>query len=78
MFLFTDAIIKGNPIKVFNNGNLERDFTFIDDVVDGIVKIVASGINLKSNYRLYNFGYFKPVKLLNFINEIEKQLGLKA
>lgn len=78
MFLFTDAIIKGKPIKVFNNGNLERDFTFIDDIVDGIVKIVADGKNQKTNYRLYNIGNGKPVKLLDFIKEIEKQLGIKA
>jgi len=78
MFLFTDAISNGNPIKVFNNGNLERDFTFIDDIVDGVVKIVTNGENQISNYSLYNIGNSKPVKLLDFINEIEKQLGLKA
>ncbi len=78
MFLFTDAIAKGNPIKVFNNGNLERDFTFIDDIVDGVMSIVIKGENQKSNYRLYNIGNSKPVKLLDFTTEIEDQLGLKA
>ena len=78
MFLFTDAIVKGKPIKVFNNGNLERDFTFIDDIVDGIVKLVTQGKNQNSNYGLYNIGNSKPVKLLDFINEIEKQLGIEA
>jgi len=78
MFLFTDAITKGKPIKVFNNGNLERDFTFIDDIVDGVMSIVANGENQKSNYSLYNIGNSKPVKLLDFITEIENQLDLKA
>lgn len=78
MFLFTNAILNGKPIKVFNNGNLERDFTFIDDIVDGVIKIVTSDENQKTNYSLYNIGNSKPVKLLDFINEIEKQLGLNA
>ncbi|WP_026838062.1 NAD-dependent epimerase [Gillisia sp. JM1] len=78
MFLFTDAIIKGKPIKVFNNGNLERDFTFIDDIVDGVIKIVTSDKDQKSNYSLYNIGNSKPVKLLDFIDEIEKQLNIIA
>ncbi|RKS50618.1 UDP-glucuronate 4-epimerase [Gillisia mitskevichiae] len=78
MFLFTDAIIKGKPIKVFNNGNLERDFTFIDDIVDGVLKIVTNPENQKPNYSLYNIGNSKPVKILDFIDEIEKQLGLEA
>lgn len=78
MFLFTDAISKGKSIKVFNNGNLERDFTFIDDIVDGVMKIVTNGENQKSNYNLYNIGNSKPVKLLDFITEIEDQLGVKA
>ncbi|TXD92877.1 NAD-dependent epimerase [Gillisia hiemivivida] len=78
MFLFTDAIIKGKPIKVFNNGNLERDFTFIDDIVDGVIKIVTNSKDQNTNYSLYNIGNSKPVKLLDFIDEIEKQLDLKA
>lgn len=79
MFLFTDAIIKGQPIKVFNNGDLERDFTYIDDIVEGIVKIVNPvKENRSGKYFLYNIGNSKPVKLLNFIEEIEHQLGVKA
>jgi len=78
MFLFTDAIIKGKPIKVFNNGNLERDFTFVDDIVDGVISIVKNGENQKSNYSLYNIGNSKPVKLLDFIEEIEEQLNINA
>ncbi|MCC8358769.1 NAD-dependent epimerase [Salinimicrobium sediminilitoris] len=76
MFLFTDAISKGKPIKVFNNGDLERDFTFVDDIVEGMVRIIEKEIiNKNENYSLYNIGNSKPVKLLDFINEIEKQLG---
>ncbi len=75
MFLFTDAIIKGKPIKVFNGGNLERDFTYVDDIVDGVVAIITKSENQKTNYSLYNIGNSKPVKLLDFILEIEKQTG---
>lgn len=77
MFLFTDAIIKGKPIKVFNYGDLERDFTYIDDITDGVIKILDD-TSKKDLYSLYNIGNSKPVKLLEFINEIEKQLGVKA
>ena len=79
MFLFTDAIIKGKPIKVFNNGDLERDFTYVDDIVEGVVKIlrpIKENYNIK--YSLYNIGNSKPVKLMDFIEEIEKQAGVKA
>lgn len=79
MFLFTDAIAKGKPIKVFNEGNLERDFTYIDDIIEGLVRVI--GENNQDNlgkYRLYNIGNSKPVKLMDFINEIEKQLNVSA
>lgn len=76
MFLFTDAIINERTIKVFNNGEQERDFTYIDDIVDGVSKIVKE--EEPSGYKLYNIGNSKPVNLLAFINEIENQLGLKA
>ncbi|MDX1471151.1 MAG: NAD-dependent epimerase/dehydratase family protein, partial [Flavobacteriaceae bacterium] len=76
MFLFTDAIIKGKPIKVFNNGDQERDFTFIDDIVKGVTKIVDKQAN--KGHSLYNIGNSKPVNLLEFIKEIEKNLGVPA
>ncbi|SKB37056.1 UDP-glucuronate 4-epimerase [Salegentibacter holothuriorum] len=76
MFLFTDAIINENPIKVFNNGNQERDFTYIDDIVAGVVKIVDAKNN--KGYSLYNIGNSKPVRLMDFIEEIEEQLGTEA
>lgn len=76
MFLFTDAIIKGRPIKVFNRGNQERDFTYITDIIEGVLKVINQ--EPKQKYSLYNIGNSKPVKLMGFINEIEKQLELKA
>ena len=79
MFLFTDAIIKGRPIKVFNHGDLERDFTYIDDIINGIMKIVRSqSASRQENYSLYNIGNSKPVKLMDFIEEIEEQLEKQA
>ena len=79
MFLFTDAIIHNKPIKVFNNGDLERDFTYIDDIVEGVFKIIDNDISEKSsNYSLYNIGNSKPVKLMDFITEIEKKIGVTS
>jgi UDP-glucuronate 4-epimerase len=77
MFLFTDAIIKGKPIKVFNNGNLERDFTYVSDIIEGIHQVVDKKNN-RGNYSLYNIGNSEPVRLLEFIEQIEDQLGKKA
>lgn len=77
MFLFTDAIIKGRSIKVFNNGNLERDFTYIDDIVEGVFKVIEE-TKPEKNSSLYNIGNSSPVKLTDFIKEIEKNLGVTA
>lgn len=79
MFLFTDAIINERPIKVFNHGDLERDFTYIDDIINGIMKIVEhESASVQKNYSLYNIGNSKPVKLMDFIEEIEEQLERPA
>jgi len=79
MFLFTDAISNDLPIKVFNHGNLERDFTYIDDIVAGIMKITnKEKIENDKKYSLYNIGNSKPVRLFDFITEIEKNLGKSA
>ena len=82
MFLFTDAMIKGQPIKVFNNGDMERDFTYIDDIVEGVVCIIekstAERIANKELYKLYNIGNNQSVKLLDFIEAIETSLGITA
>jgi len=77
MFLFTDAILNNKPIKVFNNGELYRDFTYIDDVVQGVVATLTN-TEFTKKYALYNIGNSKPVKLLDFIEEIEKCTGKKA
>ncbi|MFS4455768.1 NAD-dependent epimerase [Maribacter sp. 2304DJ31-5] len=82
MFLFADAMLKGNPIKVFNNGNMERDFTYIDDIVEGVVRIIEKNnqkrIENKELYKLYNIGNNNSVKLLDFIETIEENLGITA
>jgi len=77
MFLFTDAILNNKPIKVFNEGNLSRDFTYIDDIIQGVLLLLENE-TIKEKYQLYNIGNSKPVKLLDFIEEIEKATNLKA
>ncbi|WP_142786037.1 NAD-dependent epimerase [Changchengzhania lutea] len=82
MFLFTDAIINKKPIKVFNHGDMERDFTYIDDIVEGILRIIEKPIverkENKDYYKLYNIGNNNSVKLLDFIKEIENSLEVNA
>ena len=68
-WLFTEAIINGHSIKVFNNGEMERDFTYIDDIVEGVIGVLK-GISEK-NYRIFNIGNSKSIKLEEFINSIE-------
>ncbi|MEM8937758.1 MAG: NAD-dependent epimerase/dehydratase family protein [Bacteroidota bacterium] len=78
MFLFTKAILNGEPIKIFNNGKLMRDFTYVDDVANGVVYVIEGNTTERNNYKLYNIGNGKPIPLLDFINAIEEELGLKA
>ena len=78
MFLFTDAIINNKPIKVFNNGNLSRDFTYIDDIVGGVVNTLLKESKNSSLYKLYNIGNGKPVQLLDFIKSLEEVLNITA
>lgn len=93
LFLFTKAISEGKPIQVFNNGEMERDFTYIDDIVDGIFRILTgepphgnaswSGkepdpSSSPAPYKIYNIGNNKPVKLMDFISAIEENIGKKA
>lgn len=82
MFLFTKAIINNQPIKVFNNGDLERDFTYIDDIVTGVIHILedhyTDSYSTNEPYHLYNIGNSKSVRLLDFIETIEVSLGKKA
>ena len=78
MFLFTDAIINNKPIKVFNNGDLSRDFTFIKDIIDGLINTLLCDSKDSSIYKLYNIGNSRPVYLNDFIDLIEKKLFVKA
>jgi len=82
MFLFTDAIINGRPIKVFNNGEMERDFTYVDDIAEGVVRIISTDVQNRLQgeglFKLYNIGNNKSIKLLDFIKAIEKSLGVTA
>tara|TARA_B110000003_G_scaffold84494_1_gene86495 strand:- start:12026 stop:13063 length:1038 start_codon:yes stop_codon:yes gene_type:complete len=81
-FLFVDAIVRGKPINVFNNGRMERDFTYITDIVEGILKIITGSLETRKRtnqyYKVYNIGNNKPIKLLDFINEIEINLNKKS
>ena len=74
-FLFTKAIMEGNPIKIFNQGNLYRDFTYVDDIVEGIAKVLHGIPGQQPPYKIYNIGNSSPVKLMDFIETIEKALG---
>lgn len=90
--LFADAITSGRPIKVFNQGDMSRDFTFIDDIVEGIIRVADKVPQIQSDwtveqgtpatssapYRVYNIGNGSPVRLLDFISELEVALGQKA
>lgn len=78
LFLFTEAILKDQPIKVFNHGKMERDFTYIDDIVEGVVRVMEKDISQQLPYHIYNIGNNKSVKLMDFIREIENNLGKVA
>ncbi len=74
LFLFTDAILKGRPIDVYNYGKMRRDFTYISDVVDGTV----TAMHRPFDYAIFNLGNSHPVELMDFIGILEKELGKKA
>jgi len=92
LFLFTDAILKGRPIQVFNHGHMQRDFTYIDDIVEGVVRVMGrlpepnpawSGDrpdpgSSYAPYKVYNIGNNQPVELNHFIETIEGVLGIEA
>nr|WP_199304031.1 NAD-dependent epimerase [Nodosilinea sp. FACHB-131] len=85
-FKFVEAILGDRPIQVFNQGQMKRDFTYIDDVVEGVVRVMThiptSSTDLSSDsqapYKIYNIGNHQPVELLRFIQVIESALGKKA
>ena len=80
-FIFTKAIIEGKPINVYNSGNMKRDFTYIDDIVEGIIRLMNM-LNQRStditNSAVYNIGNGNPVPLMDFIHTLENELGKKA
>ncbi len=92
LFLFTKAILEDKPIDVFNHGEMKRDFTYVDDIVEGITRVVDnppagkkdwSGAKpdpscSKAPYKIYNIGNSSPVKLMDFIEAIEKAIGKTA
>ncbi|MFB3161032.1 NAD-dependent epimerase [Neobacillus sp. 179-J 1A1 HS] len=88
-YSFTKDIIEGNPIKVYNNGDMRRDFTYIDDIVEGIVKLLDHPPEPNPNrdldpstshapYKIYNIGNNSPVRLMDFIQTLENLIGKKA
>lgn len=81
LFKFTENIVNNKKIEVFNNGNHIRDFTYIDDIIDGIIKLVNKIINSKDKSifnKIYNLGNGNPQKLIKYIDIIEKELGKKS
>lgn len=76
--LFTKAILAGEPIKVFNNGNLSRDFTYIDDIIEGVVRVIDHAPVCEIPAEIYNIGYGHPMPLMDFIHMLEEKLGRKA
>lgn len=77
-FKFAERIERGQEIEVYNNGQMKRDFTYIDDVTEGIEKVLTASYTDKPKYRIYNIGRGKPENLMDFIHLIEKGLGKKA
>ena len=93
LFLFTDKIVKGEEIQIFNNGDMQRDFTYIDDIVENLYRLTELPAPTKNNdwsgadpdpgssycpYKIYNIGNSAPVELMRFVELIEKNLGIKA
>jgi UDP-glucuronate 4-epimerase len=91
-FLFTRAILEGRPIDIFNRGKMQRDFTYIDDIIEGLIRVLDKVPTPNPNwsgdepdtatsyapYRIYNIGNNKPMELMRFIKIIEKTIGQKA
>ena len=75
-YLFTTAITKGLPLKVFNKGEMLRDFTYIDDIIEAVFRMVT--YPQKSNYEIYNIGHSEPVVVNDFIRILEEKIGKKA
>ncbi len=92
MFLFTKAILSGEPIKIFNNGNMIRDFTYIDDIIESLVRVILKKATPEKSfnssepnpafssapYRLFNIGNSKPISLIKYIEAIEDKLNMRS
>jgi len=79
--LFTGAILRGEPIDIFNQGKMQRDFTYIDDIVEGVPKVFDGPPKADENgpaYRFYNIGNDQPERLGHFVETLEKSLGVEA
>lgn len=85
-YKFTKAILDGKPIDVYNNGEMKRDFTYIDDIIEGVVRVInkipepykSEGTRVEAPYKIYNIGNNQPVTLRRFIDAIENACGKKA
>ena len=92
LFIFTRAILAGKSIDVYNYGKMQRDFTYVDDIVEGIIRVLdripaplpeqpdadTENVNSRAPYKVYNIGNHSPVELLHFIHVLEQELGQKA
>lgn len=92
LFKFTKSILGGKPIQVYNNGNMVRDFTYVDDIVEGVIRVIdrpaqpdpawngaaPDPARSRAPYRIYNIGNNKPVQLMRYIEVLEQCLGKKA
>ena len=90
-FIFTKAALNGETIKVFNNGKMKRDFTYIDDIVEGVVRVIESPCQASSKwsgeqpdpssssapYKIYNIGNSQPIELMCFIEAVENAAGVE-
>ena len=90
--LFAKATLSGQPIRVFNNGNMQRDFTYIDDIVEGIIRVMRKSAEVNSEFdkncpdpatswaphRVFNIGNSDPIPLMDFIGCLEESLGIEA
>lgn len=90
--LFTDAILNDRPINIFNHGNMSRDFTYIDDIIDGIIKVIDNPAKSDESfddhnpdpstssapYKIYNIGHNEPLSLMTFVETLERTLGKDA
>lgn len=92
LFLFTRAILEGRPIDVFNNGQMVRDFTYIDDIVEGVIRVIDKPATVSASfdpampdpatsnapYRVFNIGNSQPTPLMDYIRALEKAMGIEA